>query len=150
MPWALLWCIFMSSERNKEMTYIEEDAIVRQELDAVVAECSVDNWNGYGAKPINHESVQKTIELLSLIPANLPRPEFSCDPDGCVALDWFYSPYNVLSVSVETNGCLCFATLLGGKPERDGGRSRNGVLVFDGTFPSELKFIICEIFHIGM
>lgn len=49
------------------------------------------NWNGYGAKPVNKEAVDKAVSFLVVLAAlgqNVPEPYVSPKENGTVALSW--------------------------------------------------------------
>lgn len=67
------------------------------------------NWDGYGAEPVNLLALRRAEDLLASLPGDLPRPECSVEPDGCVSLDWMPAPHRTLSVSVGAGEGLPYA-----------------------------------------
>ena len=47
--------------------------------------------------------------FLNALPTTAPYPEVSADPDGEVALDWFFGNRNALTISIGANGRCTFA-----------------------------------------
>jgi len=46
------------------------------------------NWDGYGADPIAGSCIDQTRVLLDLLPAAIPSPEVTPNPNGTLTLDW--------------------------------------------------------------
>jgi hypothetical protein len=83
---------------------------VLAEIDELVTECAVKNWNGYGADPINLLSVEKAKAFVRMLPPEFPPAEACADPDGDVSLTWF-TPSHTFTVSVGPDGALSYAGL---------------------------------------
>jgi len=83
------------------------------ELDEVRAEASIDGWDGYEGKPMNPEAYINAKSFIEALPTTAPLPEVSADPDGDVALDWFFAPRKALSVSISGAGRCTFAWIRG-------------------------------------
>ena len=88
------------------------------ELEETKREASFDGWNGYDARPMNPEAYVNAKIFLESMPSTAPFPEISADPDGDVALDWFFSPGKALSVSVGPTGRCTFAWMRGRRTYR--------------------------------
>jgi hypothetical protein len=82
-------------------------------LTTVIKDAAVPNWDCYGAAPINMTSVSHAFHLLSHMPADVPAPEISADPDGEVSIEWYRESRHVFSVSVSPAGTLSYAGIFG-------------------------------------
>ncbi len=60
--------------------------------------CSVEDWDGYGATPVNLFAIKQIREFLSQLP-DLPIPEIIPDNDGSIALQWYRDKGNQLIIS---------------------------------------------------
>ena len=78
-----------------------------------IAECSEDDWDGYGAKRIDRKSCEESLRFLDMLPSTVPAPEVTVEPDGMVAFEWYEESRWVFSVSFETNGAMVYAGLFG-------------------------------------
>jgi hypothetical protein len=86
---------------------------VLEDLDDSREEYSSENWDGYGAKPINAMSYYYAHRFLESLSPSLPSPEVGVDPDGEVSFEWYRKPRQVFSISVAPNGDLNYAGLFG-------------------------------------
>lgn len=78
-------------------------------LSVLGEECRELNWDGYGAEPVNPRALKRAEDVIALLPDDLPLPECSIEPDGCVSLDWMPAPYRTLTVSVSASERLPYA-----------------------------------------
>lgn len=78
-------------------------------LTALAEECREPNWDGYGAEPANPHALRRAEDLIASLPDDLPLPECSIEPDGCVSLDWMPVPFRTLTVSVGKSDRLPYA-----------------------------------------
>ncbi len=99
---------------------------------ALETECKLQGWDGNGAEPLSPHAASKAIELLKVLPVEVPLPEFAPEPDGSISLDWIQSRDRLVSVSVGDGSGLAYAWLDG--PDRG-----HGVAQFDGNvFPRRI------------
>lgn len=82
---------------------------VLDELDEVRSESSSPGWNGYGALPLSPSAYIFARIFLNALPTTAPYPEVSADPDGEVALDWFFGEGKALTISIGPSGRCSFA-----------------------------------------
>jgi len=105
-------------------------------LYVAVAEASVVNWDGYGAQPVRRQTAANALWLLQSLPASVPGPDVSVDPDGEIAFEWQPGPGRAFSISIGTGDIVTFAGLRGRK------RIRGTEVLVDGL-PKSL------LFHLG-
>jgi len=91
------------------LSLANDDYDVRNELSEALKNCSTDNWDGYGAKPLSMDSYIEALRFYLKLPLTHPYPEVSVDPDGEIAFDWFNGPNKVFSVSIGSNYLLSYA-----------------------------------------
>lgn len=84
-----------------------EEAV--RQLREIAESLSAPNWDGYGANPVQPESVVQAERFLRALPEDIPMPSIGADPDGEVALDWEDDGHAFFSVSVSPDGLLTFA-----------------------------------------
>lgn len=86
-----------------------------QDLFEVYRECSVKNWDGYGAKAVDATLYGEAFRFLEVLPSTINKPEISTDPDGEIAFEWYGSNKRVFSVSVGHAGELTYAGIFGSR-----------------------------------
>lgn len=85
-------------------------AILRTEL---VKKYGIDNWNGYGAKAVNRDSVCHAESFVKGLPFGLEDPLVRVIPSGCVNFAWREGRGRVCSVVVGADGVYHCAAILG-------------------------------------
>jgi hypothetical protein len=84
-----------------------------QQLEEVFEECSSAGWDGERAKPISVEVLQNAEKFLSSFPLGMEAPEVGAEPDGAITLEWYRSPNKVISISINPDGWMYYASLIG-------------------------------------
>lgn len=102
-----------ATELRQSISEDERRRAILEALDEAHAEASFPNWDGYGAIPAFDSSREYAKELVDLLPASMPVPEISADPNGAISFEWASGPRSVFSVSVGRDGTLSFAGLFG-------------------------------------
>lgn len=115
--------VIASAERSQALFGDKANAI--SQVWSLVNEHGVENWNEDSAQPVNELAARNATELVRLLPADIPMPEFSAEPDGAISLDWIESRHRLLSVSIGTTNRFPYAWL-------DGSNRGHAVAVFDG------------------
>lgn len=111
---------------------------IRTELREIVATASEENWDGYGARPVNRESCLGVIELALALPNSLPTPEVVAEPDGDVSLVWCTGPRRTVVLSLRPNSKLLYSAIIGGKQDWCTEH-------FDGSLPDDVLDSLCKI-----
>ena len=86
---------------------------VFDELNAVCAECSHPNWDGYGGLPVSSHTYDNARSYLESLPLGSPPPSVGAEPDGHITLEWYNGRRRTLSVSISPDGNLHYAAILG-------------------------------------
>ena len=107
-------------------------------LENAFREASVEDWDGYGARPADRLAGRVTQEFLEHLPTTFPSPEVSIDPDGEVSLEWYREPRWVLSVSISRTGRLSYAALFGRE-------KMHGTQYFESGIPQEILGMIRKL-----
>lgn len=101
------------------------------ELKAIRVEAAKPDWNGYGAKALNHDAYTNAQRFLEALPTTAPVPEVSADQDGEVALDWDFGHRKALTIRIGSNGRCSYAWLRGK-------RASHGTEWIDDEIPSNI------------
>jgi hypothetical protein len=84
-----------------------------QELYNLWEECSLENWDGYGAQPVDPDSFNEAERFIRALPTTVREPEVAIDPDGEISLEWYFEPRKVFSVSIGKRNEITYAGLYG-------------------------------------
>ena len=117
---------------------LAQDALLN-ELRQLAIDCSVPDWDGHGARPIDDRSVYLASLFIAGLPLFTPLPEIGVDPDGEVSLDWHVRARHSLSISIGGDGSLAYAALFGTSRMR-------GVEVIDGGVPETIMAALHRLF----
>ena len=83
-------------------------------LAEIKEKCSIDNWDGYGAKAIDIRSFKEAERFIrALLPYEIPIPEANVDPDGEISFEWYEGPNRLFTISIGANGMFNYAGLFG-------------------------------------
>ena len=109
-----------------------DKATALSQLWTLALECSQPDWDGADASAIDNAAIMNAENVIRALPANIPMPELTPEPDGAVSLDWIESRHRIFSVSVGAGSRLAYAWL-------DGSDRGHGVAWFDGdTIPARV------------
>ena len=101
------------NELHQNFTLGEYYLKVLSGLTEISDECSVKNWDGYGAEPVSIRSLENSANFAKTLPTQFPVPDISADPDGEVSFEWHITPRQVFSVSIGDYNQLNYAGLFG-------------------------------------
>jgi hypothetical protein len=110
--------VLAAFERSEALFGAKAFAI--SQLNALAVEYSSDASN-----VIDPVSLRIAEQFLRVLPDEIPMPEFSVEPDGCISLDWIESRSRVFSLSVSASNRFPYAWL-------DGTDVGQAVARFDG------------------
>jgi hypothetical protein len=83
------------------------------EIKDVIAERSLHKEKGRNYAPLKQRAQQDAFRLANVIPLGFPPPMIGAEPDGDITFEWYKNPNWTLSVSVDGQGNLHYAALLG-------------------------------------
>lgn len=86
---------------------------VFDELCGMFEQCQEQNWDGYGAVPVEEETYRQAYRFLESLPWGTPAPSVGAESDGHLTVEWHRSPRRTLSISISPDGELHYAALLG-------------------------------------
>lgn len=85
------------------------------------------------------EAVGRALEILALLPKQIPLPEVVVESEGEIGFDWDEGSRRVVSLTVRDTPVVGFAALLGEEPVY--GRMR-----FGGEIPETLRFLLARLY----
>jgi hypothetical protein len=114
-------------------------AAKESELLELFEDCRQSDWDGYGAVPLHRDLFDRVVRLLRKIPSHIDLPELVPEPDGAIALEWWLSKNQVLSLSIDRSEYAPFAWV-------DGVERGRGVLLARNEFPAKIVSALESIF----
>lgn len=129
-PCPVLWAPFTPSvsEESREIAKsLEEarkhnaesvtlgwkDALMSTVID-IQKDCSMADWDSYGAAPISEEVKNLCITSILQLPDNIQSPDIVPEPTGDLALEWYDDNKNVLSISIGQDKIIYVSSFVGG------------------------------------
>jgi len=103
----------MTDHVTESRALFEPKSMVISDFRELIARCSTDNWDGYGALPVKGEIAERVIKLLYTLPESIRLPEVSIEPDGEVCLDWIGPFQRTISLSIGESDRIAYAWLDG-------------------------------------
>lgn len=86
---------------------------ILEDLIKIHKEYTKQNWNGYGAKPIDIQSYENALRFAMSLPTNIPSPEVEVIPNGKVLFTWSEGKRKLFSVIIGNMNELSYAGLYG-------------------------------------
>jgi hypothetical protein len=94
-------------------------------------ECSVPDWDGYGARPVCVDAFAEARRLIELLPSSLKMPEISAEPTGEIALEWRKGKDRTFVISFGGKQKITYAGLFGGN-------KTHGTEYFEDSMPTNI------------
>ncbi len=100
--------------RLKEAASNQPSILALKQLKSVYEECSIDNWDGYGALSISAEAVSEATLFLGLLSdSHLPMPDISPEVDGGIELEWYKSTNFIFTINISGSEILGYSGFYG-------------------------------------
>ena len=119
---------------------LERGAQLIQELREIFSECSIENWDGYGALPIQEQAVLEAERFIAVMPAFMSDLEIVPEPGGDIGFQWSFGENRILTVSFAGTNIITYAAILGSSE-----RTKCGKEKFNDSIPQEISQGIEEI-----
>ena len=103
--------IFKNATNCSAIELQEKEAL--RALDEVFFEYSMENWDGYNAKPLSQKACFEAKKFLQLMPSSLPLPQINPEADGEIELEWYKNSKCLFAISLGGNNMLTFAGIFG-------------------------------------
>jgi hypothetical protein len=122
---------------NHESVTFSNLSLDDQLIDAY-SEASQPDWDGEGSTAIAPATLQLAKAFVESLPRKYQTPEIAPEPDGHVNLEWYNGKRRLLSVSVDPDGRLHWAALIGSEDPR-------GSCFFFGEAPKTLLHLLRRV-----
>lgn len=84
-----------------------------QSLKELYRECSEENWDGYGAKPVSENSIYEACEFIQMLPSSFPMPQMLTEPSGEIGLEWYKDKRMIFAISFNGKSMITYAGIFG-------------------------------------
>jgi hypothetical protein len=98
---------------EQSLVLFGEKAAALSRLAALAMKCAGPGWDGEDAAAVDPLAVMWTRRFVRALPAGIPLPEFTPEPDGSISLDWIQSRQRLFSLSIGHSNRLAYAWLDG-------------------------------------
>lgn len=105
------------AKRREDTVTFSQHSLNDQLIDLAI-DCGFDGWESEGSVAVDRRTLMVTKKLIESLPMVYRTPFISGEPDGSVDLEWYVHPRRILSVSVDANGILHWAALIGEEDPR--------------------------------
>ncbi|MBI2869261.1 MAG: hypothetical protein HYX96_05495 [Chloroflexi bacterium] len=95
------------------VTFGEHLSTITEGLLQVRKEYSKDDWDGYGAKRVDEQSLKNALRFALTLPASVPEPKVDVIPSGEVVFTWEHGKRQLFSVIIGERNDLSYAGLYG-------------------------------------
>jgi len=83
------------------------------ELEDAFLDCRVENWDGYGACPVEDAAFIRARALLTCLLVRFPAPTATATPRGSLTLEWIVGSKRRFIVSIDGEEQIAFAGIFG-------------------------------------
>ena len=110
---------------------------LKRELEEILRECSMPDWNGYDAKSVDRLSAGYAYRFLKKLPKGISYPELVPEPNGDIAMIWHQRGYHLV-IGVDCDGHIAW-----------GGTGPDGRIYGDAKFApeSDIPEILVSLLH---
>ena len=124
-------------KRRDETVTLSRQPLYDQLIDIFI-QCSQSGWDGEDSDPVNRNTLMIARQFVESLPVDYRTPTMSGEPDGHISLEWYVHPRRILTVSINPNGILHWAALIGVEDPR-------GSCRFYGEMPKTLLYWIGRV-----
>jgi len=94
------------------ITFGLKNEMIKQ-LKLLATQCSVIDWDGYGALPITRDVYERSNKFICCLPLSIEEPTLAADPNGYVAFEWYKSKSSVISICIDQDNFIQYAAIIG-------------------------------------
>jgi len=128
------------AKRRDETATFSRQPLYDQLID-VFLQCSKAGWEDEDSEAVDRETLMIAKKFVESLPMAYRTPTISGEPDGHINLEWYVHPHRILTVSINPNGILHWAALIGAEDPR-------GSCPFYGEMPRTLLYWIGRVCNV--
>ncbi len=115
--------------------------VALDELVDTFLDCREEDWDGYGAYPVEDDSFLRAKSLLAKLLLRFPAPTASATPHGSLSLEWMVNPRRRVMFSVGNDHQIAYAAIFGDE-------TTQGVASFYRDIPQELSDLLSKLYYL--
>ena len=112
------------------------------ELDDTFLDCRENDWDGYGALPVETGAYYRARSLMSALLDKFPAPAVGGSPHGSITLEWMTGQRRRVMISIGEDERIAFAAVFGEETVQ-------GVASFIRDAPREITALLSRLFYKG-
>lgn len=112
------------------------------ELDDTFLECGKEDWDGYGAFPVDLGAYYRARYLMASLLDKFPAPAVGGSPHGSITLEWMTGQRRRVLVSIGGEERIAFAAVFGEETVQ-------GVASFIRDVPREIAAMLSRLYYKG-
>lgn len=112
-----------------------DEVRLTREIEDILLECSGQDWDGYGAKPVSQDSVCLVRKFLKMLPDDISYPNLEPEPNGALSMTWIKRGYH-LGISIDEKKQIFW-----------GSTSPHGYIYGDAKFAEEIPEEVMTILY---
>jgi hypothetical protein len=125
------------AKRRDETVTFSKQPLYDQLIDVFV-QSSQAGWEGEDSDAVDRGTLMIAKQIVESLPMVYRTPAITGEPDGHINLEWYVHPRRILTVSINPNGILHWAALIGAEDPR-------GSCPFYGEMPRTLLYWIGRV-----
>jgi len=112
------------------------------ELDDTFLECQEEDWDGYGAYPVDPSAYYRARCLMASLLDKFPAPAVGGSPHGSITLEWLSGQRRRVMVSIGEEERIAFAAVFGEETVQ-------GVASYIRDVPREITALLSRLYYKG-
>jgi len=113
-----------------------------RELHNAFAEMSSENWDGYGALPVEPGAYYRARCLMASLLDSFPAPAVGGNPHGSITLEWMTGQRRRVMISIGEDERIAYAAVFGEETVQ-------GVASFIRDVPREITAMLSRLYYKG-
>jgi len=87
---------------------------LKRQIQDIGRKAGKEGWDDDNAAPVSSLAVQQALKVADLLPTDIDDPEVASTPHGEIDFDWMNENREMLTLSIDANGAVAWATEING------------------------------------
>ncbi len=97
----------IEEQQAKTLVATPQRIKIERDISAILSKCSVPDWDGYGAEPVDLHSIEYAKKFMDKLPPHISYPELTANPDGDLDMVWIKNGYSLV-VAIDKDGQIAW------------------------------------------